>query len=277
HHLAAAGEEVLVLSRSGGPPDWRLPPGDLPGTVRSAAVDATDAAALSRLATGATALYSCVNPAYHRWPTDWPPLMAGMLDAAETTGAVLVSAGNLYSYPRGTRPMTERSPDTATTRKGQVRARLWTTLRERHEAGRVRATEVRASDYLGPEADQHAHAGPRMLEPLLVGKPLRPLGSADAPHTWTYLPDLARAMAAAATTPDAWGRIWHAPSPEPLTYRRLSERFAQAAGSPPPRIRPLRVGMLRLAGLVAPMVRELVEVAYQQTEPFVMDSERSST
>ena len=68
--LLQAGHEVRVLSRSGGTstPD-----------VEHVAVDATDAGAVAAATRGADALYNAVNPEYHRWATDWPPLAAALL------------------------------------------------------------------------------------------------------------------------------------------------------------------------------------------------------
>ena len=60
-------------------------------------VDATDADALTAAARGAAALYNAVNPAYHRWATDWPPVAAALLAAAERTGAVLVTMSTCTS------------------------------------------------------------------------------------------------------------------------------------------------------------------------------------
>lgn len=274
--LARAGHDVLVLSRSGGMP--RLPgepTAEMPGTITAEDLDATDAAALTSAVQGTDALHVCVNPPYHRWPTDWPPLGESFLAAAERTGVVLVTAGNLYGYGAGTHRMTEQTPLRSTEPKGRVRADLWHEALRRHRAGVVRATEVRAADYLGPGAEDHAHAGPRMLRPLLAGRPVRPIGSVDQPRSWTYLPDLAAALAAAASTPAAWGRPWHAPSPEPLTFRELATRFAVAAGAPGPRFAPLSMGAVRALGLVSPMLRELGRVGYQFTEPFVMASAAS--
>jgi nucleoside-diphosphate-sugar epimerase len=272
HQLAAAGHEVLVVSRSGGP---ALAPTPTGGSTEHRALDATDADALTGAARGADAIHNCVNPAYHRWATDWPPVSAALLAAAERTGAVLVTAGNLYGYGAGTTHMREDSPLATTETKGRVRAEMWLEAERRHRAGLLRATEVRGSDYLGPGALAHAHLGPRMLAPLLAGKTLRPIGSADVPHTWTYLPDFAAALAAAAQTPDAWGRPWHVPSPEPLTYREAATRFAQAAGAPAPRIRPVPLAVVRAIGLVQPMMREVAAMGYQFVEPFVMDSTAS--
>lgn len=273
-HLADVGHEVLVLSRSGGhPPGTTWSSGPAGGVVWEA-VDGTDGAALVSAARGAHALYNCVNPAYHRWPTEWPPIAEALLNAAERTGAVLVTTGNLYGYGAGTEHMTEASEQRSTERKGLVRTAMWTEARRRHDAGVLRATEVRGSDYLGPGAQQ-SHAGPRMLEPLLAGRTIRPIGSADQPHSWTYLPDFAAALAAAATTDAAWGHPWHAPSPVPLTFRELAQRFAAAAGAPEPRITPLPMAAVRALGVAMPMLRELAAVGYQFTAPFVLDSAAS--
>ena len=86
--LAERGERVSVVSRSGaGPAD-----------VTRVAADARDAEAMTRLASGAAVIYNCVNPPYHRWPADWPPIAASVLSAAERSGAVLVTLSNLYGY-----------------------------------------------------------------------------------------------------------------------------------------------------------------------------------
>lgn len=275
-HLAEAGHDVHVLSRSGpavgSPVRTTTVEG---GSVTHHRVDGTDADALTRHTRGAVALYNCVNPAYHRWPTDWPPVAAALLTTAERTGAVLVVAGNHYGYGAGHHHMHEDDPQTSRETKGVVRARMWADALARHDAGVLRATEVRGSDYLGPGAEAHAHAGPRMLTPLLAGRVLRPIGSADQPHTWTYLPDFAAALARAAERPAAWGRPWHGPSPEPLTLRQVAQRFATAAGAPTPRISPVPVPALRLLGLVQPMLREIAAVSYQFTAPFVADDAAS--
>src|SRR5687768_7845898 len=88
--LADLGHHVRILSRSGtGPEDPR---------VERVAADASDAEAVARLTRGATAIYNAVNPPYHRWPRDWPPISAALLGAAERAGAVLATVSNLYGY-----------------------------------------------------------------------------------------------------------------------------------------------------------------------------------
>ena len=98
--LVLAGHEVVLASRSGHGPD-------VPGVTRIA-VDAADADAVAEAAIGARAIYNCVNPpAYDKWATMWPPIAAALLAAAERTGAVLVTAANLYAYGPVEGPMVE--------------------------------------------------------------------------------------------------------------------------------------------------------------------------
>lgn len=60
--------------------------------------------------------------------------------------------GNLHGYGPADGVVTERSPLATTGSKGAVRARMWTEALAAHEAGRLRATEVRAGQFLDADA-----------------------------------------------------------------------------------------------------------------------------
>jgi nucleoside-diphosphate-sugar epimerase len=278
--LAERGDRVTVVSRRGAAPEGPGAPGGVPGITHVAA-NAADAAAMARLAEGASVIYNCVNPPYHRWPTDWPPIAASVLAAAERSGAVLVTLSNLYGYGPAARslgasaydeahPMTEATPLAATGPKGRIRARVWQDALAAHQAGRVRATEVRPSDFVGPGAQ--STLGERVLGPIRRGRGVSVLGRADQPHTWSFTGDAARMLVVAGTDPRAWGRAWHAPSNEPRSQREAVEDLALAAGSGRARVRTVPSALLRGIGLVSPMMRELRETEYQFRDAFVMDS-----
>lgn len=260
--LAERGEDVVLVSRSGSGPQRT--------GIRRAAADASDPDRLAALADGASALYNCVNPAYHRWATDWPPISAAVLHAAERSGAVLATASNLYGYGPVDGPMTEDSPLAATGPKGRVRAQMFRDALAAHQAGRLRMTEVRGSDYVGPGAQ--SHLGERVVPRVLAGKKVSVLGSADQPHTWTYTRDMARTLVTAAGDERAWGRAWHAPSHEPRTQRDAVDDLARVAGVRPVPVTTAPRLALAALGLVNPTVRELRETLYQFERPFVMDS-----
>lgn len=271
--LAERGHQVRIVTRSGsGPADTR---------AERVAADASDADAMARLTQGAAALYNCANPPYHQWPAQWPPIAASLLGAAERNGAVLVTVSNLYGYgpARGSlgvdgydegHPMTEDTPLAATGRKGMVRARMWQDALAAHQAGRVRATEVRASDYVGPGAQ--SVLGDRVVPNVLRGKAVSVLGRVDRPRTWTFTGDVARMAVVAGSDARAWGRAWHVPSGAPRTQREAVGDLAAAAGLEQVPVRPIPAVVLRAAGLFSPLMRELRETQYQFTADFVMDS-----
>ncbi|MFI5527297.1 NAD-dependent epimerase/dehydratase family protein [Kitasatospora sp. NPDC051853] len=266
--LVGQGHRVRVVTRSGRPAQGAEEPG-----VEHLALDATDPARLAEAAEGAVAIHSCAAPPLHRWAVDWPPLAASLFAAAEASGAVLVLLGNLYGYgPAATGPLTEELPLAATGPKGRTRAAIWEQARALHEAGRIRAVEVRASDFFGPGVTEGGHLAARAVPRLLAGKSVSVLGDPDAPHSWTYLPDVAGALAEAASDERAWGRAWHVPTLPARSAREMVAGLAAAAGTAAPAVRPLPPAVLALAGLFSPLLRELKETRYQFDRPFVVDS-----
>ncbi|MEV0081821.1 NAD-dependent epimerase/dehydratase family protein [Saccharopolyspora sp. NPDC050642] len=261
--LAQQGHRVRLISRSGGPAE---------GSIEHVALDAGDAERLSEASAGAAAIYNCAAPPYHRWVQDWPRLSAGLLDAAERTGAVLVLTGNLYAYGPTNAPMTEDLPLNARFRKGEARARVWRDALARHQEGRVRVAEARASDFIGPGVTAGGHLAERVVPKLLRGRPVQVLGDPDAAHSWTYAPDVARTLVRLAAEERAWGRAWHVPTAPPMSARQAVEEMCRIAGLATPRVSALPWWALRAVGLVSPLVRELHEIRYQFDSPFVIDS-----
>jgi nucleoside-diphosphate-sugar epimerase len=268
--LAERGDRVRMVSRRGSGPA-------VARAVTRVAEDAADAGAMARLAEGVSVIYNCVNPPYHRWPADWPPIAASLLGAAERSGAALVTLSNLYGYgprdPGGydqAHPMTEATPLAATGPKGRVRARIWQDALAAHQAGRVRVAEVRAADFVGPGAQ--SAMGERIVRHVRQGKKVSVLGRADRPHTWSFTDDVARMLVTAGTDPAAWGRAWHVPSNEPCTQRQVIDDFSRAAGVGQVRVSEIPSVVLRGMGLAWPLMRELRETEYQFRDDFVMDS-----
>ena len=159
HALVAAGHEVTLVTRSGSGPEGS-------GLTRVAA-DASDPFALAEAVGAADALYNCANPPYHRWPELWPPMASSMLEVATRADAVLVIMGNLYGYGPVDHPMTEHDPLATTGTKGRIRVAMWEEALAAERAGRVRVTEARASDFIGPGVVETSHFG-RNVDRLLA-------------------------------------------------------------------------------------------------------------
>ncbi|MET9700881.1 NAD-dependent epimerase/dehydratase family protein [Streptomyces sp. NPDC006529] len=261
--LVERGHSVRVVTRSGRDPE--------PG-IEHVALDAADSERLTAAARGAAAVFGCAAPPYHRWADAWPPLAASLLAAAEATGAVLVLLGNLYGYGPVDGPLTEALPPAATEPKGRVRAEVWERARALHEQGRVSAVEVRASDFFGPGVTDGGHLAARVVPRVLRGKPVSVIGDPDAPHSWSYVPDVARALVEVAGDERALGRAWHVPTEPARSAREMVALLAARAGTEPVAVRGIPSAVLGAAALFSPLIRELREVRYQFDRPFVLDS-----
>lgn len=261
--LAAAGEEVVAVNRSGS--------ARVPSEVKVAAGDAANAAFTAEVSAGAAVVYQCLNPPYTQWPELFPPMQAAVIEGAAAAGAKLVSFENLYMYgPTEGAPLTEDLPYAADTRKGSVRGQMARDLLAAHEAGTVRVTIGRASDYFGPRGTTSA-MGDRVFYPLLAGKKAQVMGDPDLPHTYSYVPDIAAGLATLGTRDEADGRAWHLPNPPTLTTRQFVEKIGDIAGTTAA-VSAMPKAMLNVVGLFNGNVRELKEMLYEFEEPFIVDS-----
>ena len=147
---------------------------------------------------------------------------------------------------------------------------MWADALAAHRTGRVRAVEVRGSDYLGPEV-VNAHI-PQVVPRALSGKPVRVFGSPDLPHSFTDVRDMARALVAVAGEPAAWGRVWHAPTNPARTQAETVADVCRAAGREPVTVKPWPAALLGVGGVFMPTLRELRETVYQFQRPYVLDS-----
>ena len=263
--LAAAGHRVRILTRSGSGPAHPL--------VEKLSIDVSEPTRLGEAFQGAAAVFHCIHASRYNagvWARELPAAEQNVLAAAGGAGAVVLFPESLYSYSAPERPMTEEGPREAQGGKRGIRADL---LKARAESA-TDTVSVVASDFFGPRV-RGAHAGERMVKPVVAGKSLMVIGRADQPHSFTYVPDLAAAMIAAADRPQLWNRVWHAPTGPALTQREIAAAFATAAGARAPRVMSMPGWALRTMGVFSTDMRELAETLYQFQGPFVMDSAAS--
>jgi nucleoside-diphosphate-sugar epimerase len=263
--LAAQGHRVRVLTRSGSGPERP--------NVERLRVDVSVPGALDAALEGAAAVFHCTHGSAYSaeaWRRELPSTERAVLAAAGRAGAVVVFPESLYSYGHVDGPITEDTPREAREGKLGIRTEL---LRQRETSGTA-TVSVAASDFFGPRVLM-AHAGERMVPTILSGKTVRVMGGLDTPHSFTYVPDLAAAMIAAAADPSLWNSVLHAPTGPAVTQRAMVHAYASAAGVPDPKTGVLPGWLLRGAGLVHRDSRELAEMLYQFDRPFVLDSGRS--
>jgi nucleoside-diphosphate-sugar epimerase len=240
-----------------------------PGGVTWRAADVATAAGASAACEGAAVVYHCVQPPYHRWAEELPPINRAVSDAVAREGAKLVVADNLYMYGPIAGPINETSVQQPSSKKGRLRKELAEALLSAHEAGRLRVTIGRAPDYYGP-GGRNSISGETLFGAAVAGKPVRWPASADQPRSFSYLPDLARALVTLGESDAADGRAWIVPSAPPLTARALVDLIERELERPVKLVVTSKLAM-RLVGLVIRPARELPDIWYQFSAPFVAD------
>lgn len=256
---------VRAVNRSGKRPDL------MPADVEMFAADVSDHAQAIEAAKGATVIYQALNPEYHQWHEYFPGLQAGALAAAKAVGARYVSIENLYMYD-SSQPMTEDSPIRPKSKKGELRAKMADDVISAHQRGEIQATALRSSDYYGPGVIGSA-MGEMVFANLVAGKKAQVGGSASKPHSWAYIEDVGKAAAILGTREEALGKVWIAPHAPAVTQGDVVEMASEILAIEP-QIAVISPFMMQLAGLFIPGARATVEMMYEFTEPFVVDSSK---
>lgn len=260
--LAEKGKSVIVVSRS----KSNL---GIPG-VEEKTADASSLESLLTVASSAKTIYNCANPPYNTWEVEWPKISSSVSEFAMRTGADLVICSNLYGYGPHEGVLTEDFPLKATWANGFARAKVWQDNKALHDAGKLRVTEVRGSDYIC--ANEQSRMGDRVVPNLLAGKPIQLLGAIDQPHTWTDPDDVAKLMIKLAEDDRSWGKPWHVPSNEPKTQREVVADIAKELGVTEYKVSPVGILLETILGLFNPVIRELNRGRYQFAEPYVVSS-----
>jgi nucleoside-diphosphate-sugar epimerase len=265
--LRAEGHRVRMINRSGRVGFEKDPETELGGG------DAADPRLTREVCEGATAVYHCVGLPYPRW-SEFPAIMRGIVEGAAAAGAKLVYGDNVYAYGHVTGPIREDLPETATTRKGRIRAEVAGILREAHKTGKVRGAIARASDFFGPGVTEASMLGGRVFERLLAGRSAQVVGNPDRPHSYTYIDDFARALVTLASRDEALGHTWLVPNAPATTTRAIVGRIASLAGVAP-KVSALPSFLVGALGLFDAQIRELKEMLYEFEDDFVIDDTRA--
>lgn len=244
-------------------------PALMPAGVEVVAADATDHELLAAATRGASVIYQALNPAYHQWHEHFPGLQRAALAAARDSGARYVSVENLYMYD-STSVMSEQTLVAPVSAKGRLRAQMALEVAQAHERGEVQAAQLRSSDYFGPGVTASA-LGSMVFERLLAGKRAQIAGSASQPHSFAYIADVGRAAAELGLHAEALGRVWLAPHAPAVTQGEMVAGAASALGVKP-RMQVASAPMMRLVAMFSRDAREMVEMMYEFSAPFVVDS-----
>jgi nucleoside-diphosphate-sugar epimerase len=207
-------------------------------------------------------------PGYRNWAGLQLPMLASTIAAARASGARILFPGTIYNYGPDAFPrIDERSAQNPRTRKGAIRVKMETALRE---AG-VPVLIVRCGDFFGPKP------GNNWLSQAIVrpGRPVRVVtypGPLGVPHTWAYLPDVAetfvRLLGAGLRDFEVFSMKGHE-----VTGHELVAGLEAAAGR---RLKVARLPWpaLTLAAPFNETLREMREMRYLWETPVLLDDTR---
>lgn len=228
---------------------------------------------MTEAARGCDVIVNGMNPPdYHDWATIIPAITRQVIAAAQASGACVILPGNVYIYGDRGGEWSERTPPAPCSRKGRIRL----DMERAYAASGVQTIVLRAGNFIDPDPD-HGQAGDVMrlvvLSRLARGRVVSP-GDAEAIQPWAYLPDWARAAVALAERRTTLSQFEDVPFPghaftiEELRVEleRLSGRRLVLASFP--------WWLMRLAGPVWELARELTEMRYLWDTPHTLAPER---
>jgi len=250
-------------------------PRPTPGVTETVAADLTHKDQTIRAVAGSSIVYLLVGLKYDHevWQEMWPCIMSNAIEACKGAGAKLIFFDNVYMYGRVSGPMTEETPFNPCTKKGEVRAKIATTLINEGKSGALTAMIARSADFYGPDA---LNSVPNRLvfEPFAHKQKASWLVNDSVPHSYTYTPDAAESLVRLAERPTAWNQTWHvATAPNPLAGKEFVALAAKEFGIAP-KYRILSRPMIRVAGWFNPQVAESYEMLYQSDSPYLFDSSK---
>ena len=170
--------------------------------------------------------------------------------------------------------MTEATPINPVSEKGKIRAQIAQLILDEVKAGKLTALIARSADFYGPGIKNTSMLNETVVKPLSNGKKANLLSSANFKHSNTYTPDAGISTAMLGNTDDAYNQVWHLPTAaNPPTGKEWVEAIARELGVKP-NFQVASKMMVRIIGLFVPVMKEVVEMMYQNDRDYVFDSSK---
>jgi nucleoside-diphosphate-sugar epimerase len=258
------GEVVRLASRN---------PKLVPGAAEAVAADLSNFDDTLKAVSGSRVAFLLVGLKYDLkvWRESWPRIMHNAIEACKRSNTRLVFFDNVYMYGKVEGAMTEETPFRPSSKKGEIRAQIATTLLNEMKAGNLTALIARAADFYGPHV-QNGVPNKLVFEKFAKGSKAMWLMNDSVKHSFTFTPDAARSLALLADAEEAWNQTWHVPTaPDPPTGKEFIELAAKEFRTQP-KYRVITRPMFWVAGWFDTATRELYEMLYQYEFDYVFDS-----
>lgn len=244
-------------------------------TDETVSAELRDAGQIMNAVEGSEVVYLTAGLSYDikTWQSQWPVIMKNVINACKKHNAKLVFFDNVYSYGRVIGWMTENTALKPSSKKGEVRKKIADMILDEAGRGHLEAIIARAADFYGPNTPL-SFVNVMVFENFKKGKKAQWFINDRVKHSLTYTPDAGKATAILGNTESAYNQVWHLPTDRnALTGKEFIEQAAKEFGLPP-RYRVLPRWMVRMAGLFNGIIRESVEMLYQNDSDYLFDSSK---
>lgn len=240
-----------------------------------AIADLTNAQQVLSAVEGSEVVYLTAGIQYKisEWQKQWPVIMKNVIDACKTHKSKLVFFDNVYTYGLVKGWMKEDTLVNPVSKKGEVRAQIAQMIMSEVERGNLDAIIARAADFYGPNTPL-SFATVTVFHNLKKGKKAQWFLDANKKHSMTFTPDAGKATALLGNTKTAYNQIWHLPTDKnALTGKEFIEIAAKEFGVKPEYV-VLKKWMIQLVGVFVPVVKESIEMLYQNEYDYLFDSSK---
>jgi len=223
---------------------------------------------------GSSIVYLVVGFDYHTklWQQRWPPLIKNVVDACIENNAKLVFFDNVYAIGGDhVNHITENSPISPSSKKGEVRATVDKIILESIEKKQLNAIIARSADFFGP-VKQNSLTMNLIYDNLIKGKKAQWFCNAKVIHSTSYAPDLGKGTAMLGNSPEAYNQIWNLPTDQQKTtgeeWINLFAKEMQTSN----KYQVLPGWGIKALGLFVPVLKEMYEMRYQYDRDYFFDS-----
>ncbi|MDY0081646.1 MAG: NAD-dependent epimerase/dehydratase family protein [Ignavibacteriaceae bacterium] len=242
-------------------------------TDQLVAADLTDERQTLTAVEGSEIVYLTIGLQYKTsiWTEKWPLIMKNIINACKEHKSKLVFFDNAYSYGLVKGWIKEDTRVNPRSKKGEVRAKIAQMLMSVVDKGGFDAIIARAADFYGPNTPL-SFITVAVFDNFKKGKKAQWFIDANKKHSMTYTPDAAKATAILGNTSTAYNQIWHLPTNKNvLTGKEFIELAAKEFGVKPDYTE-LKKWMIQMIGVFIPILKESIEMLYQNEYDFLFDS-----
>lgn len=208
------------------------------------------------------------------WKEKWVPFIKSAIEACVRNQCKMVFFDNVYAIGGdNVRHITENTPISPTSKKGEVRAEVNKLILEAIEKRNLNAIIARAPDFFSEIKDRSLLMN-LVYNNLAEGKKAQWFCNAKVVHSCGYAPELAKGTAMLGNKLEAYNQIWNLPvDPERITGEQWINLFAEAMHTSNA-YQVLPGWGMRALGLFIPILREMYEMRYQYDRDYYFDSSK---